>query len=92
MVTYYMLTNARDFGLIVGMTHFTENNDRIVRRPELEKLVGLKKSQIYSLIADGLFPKPIRIGKRAVGWPLSELKAWIDSRPRAGHFAEECQS
>ena len=28
------------------------------------------------------FPKPIRLGKRAVGWRESEVIAWLESRER----------
>ncbi|KIN79598.1 DNA-binding protein [Sulfitobacter mediterraneus KCTC 32188] len=27
------------------------------------------------------FPRPIRIGKRAVAWPQSAIEAWLADRP-----------
>lgn len=30
---------------------------------------------IYNQIRDGLFPRPVRIGTRAVGWPDYEVEA-----------------
>ncbi|WP_252259922.1 AlpA family phage regulatory protein [Erythrobacter aurantius] len=61
--------------------------NRLLRRREVERVVGLKKSQIYALMADGAFPRPVRIGKRAVAWPEQELNEWRNTLPRAGSFA-----
>ncbi|NOC90613.1 AlpA family transcriptional regulator [Ruegeria sp. HKCCD6604] len=54
--------------------------DKIYRRPDVESLVGLSRSTIYAMIADGSFPKPIKLGKRAVGWRQSDVLTWLDSR------------
>ena len=51
------------------------------RLPDLERAIGLKRSTIYAMIAEGTFPKPLQLGKRAVGWPSATVKLWIDSRP-----------
>lgn len=32
-------------------------------------------SSIYRAIGDGLFSRPVRIGQRAVGWPMVEVQA-----------------
>ena len=54
---------------------------RILRLPDVLQLVGLSKSTVYALIKAGLFPAPVRLsGSRAVGWVLSTVIAWIDSR------------
>lgn len=55
-------------------------NDRILRRPEVEKRIGLSRSTIYAAMAEGTFPKPIRLGKRAVGWPSSSIDEWLNTR------------
>jgi prophage regulatory protein len=54
--------------------------DRIMRRPDVEFAVGLKRSAIYSMMAKGRFPSPVKIGERAVGWRQSAITAWINSR------------
>nr|WP_242511984.1 AlpA family phage regulatory protein [Rhodobaculum claviforme] len=51
-----------------------------MRRPAVEAATGLSRSTIYSLMAAGNFPVPIRLGVRAVGWRRSDVTAWIDSR------------
>ncbi len=47
----------------------------IVRRPYVETQTGYSRSTIYLRIAQGLWPKPVRLGPRAVGWPASEVEA-----------------
>ena len=54
--------------------------DRIIRRKELEKIVGLSRSSIYLRMSNGTFPKPIPLGGRSVGWLESDIQAWIDDR------------
>lgn len=35
--------------------------------------LGLKKSAGYKRVTEGLLPPPIKIGKRAAGWPKHEI-------------------
>ena len=41
---------------------------------------GLKRAMLYKLMADGKFPKPIKLSKRCVAWLLSEVEAFIKGR------------
>ncbi len=41
----------------------------------LEETGHRSHATIYSNVKDGLFTRPIKIGQRAVGWPLSEVHA-----------------
>ena len=50
---------------------------QILRRRQLEEQLGLSRSSIYKMIADGLFPKPIKLGPRAVGWRADEVENWL---------------
>lgn len=52
----------------------------ILRRKQVELLTGLSRSSIYSYMATGTFPKPIKIGLRMVGWIDSEISNWIDNQ------------
>lgn len=54
--------------------------DRFLRRPEVESITGLSRSTIYLMISNGEFPKPARIGRRAVAWRESVIQSWIESR------------
>ena len=43
---------------------------------DVEARVGLKKSVIYAMMAEGRFPRPVKIGTRS-RWVESEISAWI---------------
>jgi len=53
---------------------------RILRRAEVEAKTGFKRAHIYSLVKEGKFPKPLRLGVRAVGWDSVEVDQWITDR------------
>ena len=53
---------------------------RIMRRPEVEASTGLSRSTLYAMMTEGEFPRPIRLGKRAVGWPEIAIADWLESR------------
>lgn len=59
----------------------TERNwhmtDKIMRRPDVEAMTGLGRSTIYDWMAKGKFPKPVRLGLRAVGWRESDIIGWM---------------
>jgi len=58
-------------------------SDRLLRLPEVLRLTGLSRSTLYRKIKAGEFPRPVKLGKRAVGWRESEVIAWINGRPPA---------
>ena len=39
---------------------------RFLRRADVEELIGLSRSTIYAAMEAGEFPRPVRIGRRAV--------------------------
>lgn len=53
---------------------------RMLRRREVQSLTGLCCSQLYDFMAGGLFPRPVRIGRKAVAWLETEVAAWQASR------------
>ena len=59
---------------------------RLITLKEVELIVSLKKSAIYMLMHKGIFPKPIRIGARAVRWRSDELEHYLETRARAGQY------
>ncbi len=52
----------------------------ILRRKQVQARTGLSRSTIYLYIKAGLFPKPVALGPRAVGWIESEVSDWITER------------
>jgi prophage regulatory protein len=53
---------------------------RILRRRDVQRLVGLGRSSIYSMMAKGTFPQAIKLGPRAIGWVEEEIEAWIEEK------------
>lgn len=54
--------------------------DKMLRRPAVEDATGLSRSTIYAMMDDGTFPRPVRIGRRAVAWRQSDIHHWQVSR------------
>ena len=53
----------------------------ILRMPAVKAETGHKShASIYNAIRAGLFPQPVQIGQRAVGWPDYEVKAINQAR------------
>ena len=48
---------------------------RFLRLPDVQRRTGKSRSTIYAGIADGSFPKPVKLGPRAVGWIEAEIEA-----------------
>ena len=59
-------------------------NQSILRLPVVKVRTGLSRTCIYKAISEGNFPRPLALGRRAVGWLDSDISAWIASRPVAG--------
>jgi prophage regulatory protein len=63
----------------------------ILRLPAVKSDCGLSRSTIYLRITQGLWPKPISLGGRAVGWPASEVAA-VNVARIAGKSDEEIRA
>jgi prophage regulatory protein len=48
---------------------------KILRLPAVKAESGASRSTIYLRIQQGLWPKPVKLGPRSVGWPASEVSA-----------------
>jgi prophage regulatory protein len=61
---------------------------KVYRLKAVEAFTGKKRSALYSDIAQGKFPKPLRVGERAVAWLEQDLLEWqrrrIARRDRTG--------
>lgn len=52
----------------------------LLRLAAVQRRTGLSRSMLYRLLAAGAFPRPVKLGHRAVGWPDSEISGWIADR------------
>ena len=55
----------------------------ILRRPDVEAVTGLSRSTIYKWMDEGSFPKPVKLGPRAVGWREADINEWLETRDTA---------
>ncbi|NIA00088.1 AlpA family transcriptional regulator [Massilia sp. CCM 8734] len=54
---------------------------RVIHRlPALQAVFDLAQSTIYLHVSQGLLPKPVSLGPRAVGWPADEIDKIINAR------------
>jgi len=65
------------------MAEQTHSALTILRRKQVEARVGLRRSTIYQGVADGTFPRPVRLGARSVGWLSHEIERWLADRVAA---------
>ncbi len=47
----------------------------LLRRPKVLEIQGIGKTNLQNRMNEGLFPKPISIGGRAVAWPSCEVES-----------------
>ena len=53
----------------------SETDRTILRRKQVEARSGYSRSTVYLRMSEGLWPRPVRLGRRAVGWPAREVDA-----------------
>ena len=58
----------------------TRGQVRFLRLPEVLARTGLSRSTIYVQLEQGRFPRPVSLGRRAVGWIEAEVDDWIRER------------
>ncbi|HOL51485.1 MAG TPA: AlpA family transcriptional regulator [Bacillota bacterium] len=54
--------------------------DRIIRKKELLKTIGLSGVTIWRMERAGTFPKRIKLGGNSVGWYESEIIEWMEKK------------
>ncbi|WP_174871275.1 helix-turn-helix transcriptional regulator [Pectobacterium polaris] len=51
--------------------------NRLIRFPEVMRKTGFGKAWLYRLISEERFPRPVKIGSRAVAFVENEIDEWI---------------
>lgn len=68
------------------MKDANENVLRVLRISQVQDRIGLSRSTIYDRINpksprfDSSFPRPIKLGRSAVGWFESSIVEWLATR------------
>ena len=77
---------------VTTMSQPSQREPVLLRRKDVQIRTGLARSTIYLYVQQGSFPKPVTLGRRAVGWLESEVSAWITERVRiARDFQREAR-
>lgn len=63
----------------------------VIRISEVITQTGLPRSSLYAQVRRGDFPRPIKLGTRAVGWRVEDIEAWIADRPIGGSWRGDAQ-
>ncbi|MCQ1820681.1 helix-turn-helix transcriptional regulator [Escherichia coli] len=53
---------------------------KLIKLPRVIEITGKSRARIYDDIKSDAFPKPIKIGPRAVAWIEEEIIDWIEER------------
>lgn len=53
---------------------------RVLRLAEVREKTGLARSTLYKYVHMGMFPRPIYLGGRSVGWIDSEVHEWLQEK------------
>lgn len=59
--------------------HAETQHHRFVRLGEVLQRTGMSRSWIYREVAEGCFPKPVKLNLTSV-WLESEINAWIAAK------------
>ena len=55
-------------------------NQRLIRRKEVQAKTGLGASSIYAMMKSGEFPQCLNLSERRVAWIESDIDKWIAER------------
>lgn len=53
------------------------DGEYFLRLEQVMKITGKSRAAIYREMEIQMFPRPVRIGKRAVAWVSSEVRSWM---------------
>ena len=62
---------------------------KFLRLIQVKETTGLSRATIYRKIAAHEFPRPIRLGSRAVGWVEADVIEWMNERERLSRNGEQ---
>ena len=60
-----------------------DTTNRLLHRREVEARTGLSRTSIYRQMEAERFPRPVKVGPKAVRWNEREIEAWLSSLPRS---------
>ena len=65
-------------------------NSKIFSTKDVLARLNVAPATLWRMRRDGLFPRPIKISDRRIGWPLHIIEEWERKRiAEAGHIRED---
>lgn len=65
------------------MSDHTLDTIRVLRPRQAASIIGLSLSTLNKMRLRGDGPQFVRLGRKSVGYPVTELRAWLDAGRRA---------
>lgn len=57
-----------------------ETRTKLIKLPEVIEITTLSRASIYRLIAEGKFPKQVKLSTRACAWIEQDVLSWLNGR------------
>jgi prophage regulatory protein len=67
--------------------HEMPNIASILRLADVEARCAVNRRTLYYWMERGMFPRPIHLGPRTVGWLNGDIEAWINDKAQASRVA-----
>ena len=65
------------------MTGLATDTPRLIGVGAVLTMLGISRSALYTMMRNGAFPKPRRLGSKTIRWPVEEVEQWLRGLPRA---------
>ena len=62
----------------------TLSGHTVVRPSDAAAVLGISREHLHTLSRMPGFPRKVVMGKRAVGWRIADLEAWIEGKTEGG--------
>jgi prophage regulatory protein len=54
----------------------TPDSRMLLKLNEVCELLSVSRSTVYKLLSEGNFPRPVRLGARAIRWKVEDINDW----------------
>ena len=55
-----------------------------IRQDALMVVFPFSESQLWRMVRDGQFPRPVKMSPRVTAWKVRDVRVWLAERPLAG--------
>ena len=60
------------------------NSKLLMTSAEVQAACTISRTTVYRLVKSGRFPRPVKVGERAIRWRTADVQGWLDTREPAG--------